>query len=243
MRKSTVSVRETVPSPWQVGQVVGDAPCAVAARAGDVELHAPAHLRHLAGAVALRALHAAAGGRLAVAGGAGLLAVDLDARLAAADGGPEVDRGLVFEVGARLRAVRLLGMLRAREDAGEDVFEAAPAGAAGFRAAVLAGNAALEAGEVEAAEVDRPAPAAGALLPRVGLGRRRVDLVGVEAHLVVNLALLLVAQNVVGLGDLLELLFGALVAGFTSGWYLRACLRKALRISSAVAVFLTPSVA
>ena len=51
------------------------------------------------------------------------------------------------------------------------------------------------------------------LLARIGLGLRRVDLVGVEAHLVVDLALLLVAQHVVGLGDLLELLLGLLVAG------------------------------
>ncbi len=90
------------------GAVVRDVAGAVAARAGDVELHAAAHLRHLAGAVALGALRAAADVRLAVAGGAGLLAVDLDARLAAADGGPEIDGGLVLEVGAGLRAARLL---------------------------------------------------------------------------------------------------------------------------------------
>ena len=85
-------------------------------------------------------VHRAAGVRLAVAGGADLLAVDLDARLAAANRRPEVDRGLVFEIGARLRAARLLRMLRARKDAGEDVFEAAPSRRA--RARLLAGNAA-----------------------------------------------------------------------------------------------------
>ena len=108
------------------GAGFGNAARAVAAGAVDVELHAAAHLRHLAGAMALGALHAAACGRLAVAGWAGLLAVNLDAGLAAANGGPEVDRSLVFEVGARLRPARLLPMLRAREHAGEDVFEAAP---------------------------------------------------------------------------------------------------------------------
>ena len=40
--------------------VVRNAPGPIAARAGDVEFHAAAHLRHLAGAVALRALHRAA---------------------------------------------------------------------------------------------------------------------------------------------------------------------------------------
>ena len=94
------------------GAVVRGAAGSVAARAGDVELHAAAHLRDLAGAVALGAGHRAAGVRLAVAGGACLLAVDLEARLTAADGGPEIDGGLIFEVGAGLRAARMLLMRR-----------------------------------------------------------------------------------------------------------------------------------
>ena len=130
MRNSTVSVRVTMPSPWQVGQSFEIWPRAVAARAGDVELHAAAHLRHLARAVALGTLCAASDVRLAMAGGAGLLAIDLDARLAAADGGPEVDRGLILEVGAGLRASRtLLRMLRAGKNAGKNISEAARAAA------------------------------------------------------------------------------------------------------------------
>ena len=182
----------------------------VAARAGDVELHAPAHLRHLASAVALSAGLGAASVRLAVAGGAHFLAIDLYACLAAANRRPEVDRGLVFKIGARLRTARRVRVLRARKNAGENVFEAAKALRA--RALALAGNTARETVEVEAAEVDRRPVAALALLARVGLGRRGIDLVGVEADLVVNLALLLVAKNVVGLGDLLELLLSLLVA-------------------------------
>ena len=46
----------------------------------------------------------------------------------------------------------------------------------------------------------------------IRLGLIRIDLVGVEADLIVDFALLLVAQNVVGLRDLLELLLGLLVA-------------------------------
>ena len=57
------------------------------------------------------------------------------------------------------------------------------------------------------------APAAGALLARIGFGRGRVDLVGIEADLVIDLALLFVAQNIVGLGDLFELLLGPLIVG------------------------------
>ena len=150
--------------------------------------------------------------RLAVAGGAHLLAIDLDARLAAANRGPEVDRGLVFKIGAGLRTARRLGMLRARENAGEDVFEAAKAPAGLALAAMLTWVAARETVEVEAAKIDGR-PAALALLARVGLGLRGIDLIGVETHLVVNLALLLVAQNVVGFGDLLELLLSLFVAG------------------------------
>src|SRR3981189_1867831 len=43
------------------------------------------------------------------------------------------------------------------------------------------------------------------------LRRRRIDVVRVEAKLVINLPLLLVAQNIVGFRDLLELLLRLLV--------------------------------
>ena len=101
-------------------------------------------------------------------------------------------------------------LLRSGEDAGENVLEAAPRLDEPGPGLLPRMAAALKSGEVEAVEVDRSA-AARALLARIGLGLRRVDLVGVEAELVVHLALLLVAQNVVGLGDLLELLLGLLV--------------------------------
>src|SRR6185437_15143483 len=100
---------------------------AIAARAGDVELHAAAHLRNLAGAVALRACGRAAGVRLAVAGGTDFLAIDLQAHLSAADGGPEIHGDLVFEVGARLRSVRTLRLASARKYPGKNIFETTPA--------------------------------------------------------------------------------------------------------------------
>src|ERR1019366_5368300 len=48
---------------------------------------------------------------------------------------------------------------------------------------------------------------------RVGLRRSRIDVVGVESDLVVNLPLLGIAEDVVGLGKSLELFFSAFVAG------------------------------
>src|SRR5579872_407215 len=195
------------------GTVIGDAAGSIAARARDVEFHASAHLRHLAGAVALGTSHGTAGVRLPVAGGAGLLAMDLQTRLAAANGRPEIDGGLILEVGARLRAARTL-IVRAAEDAGEDVFEVAPGGRActGLRSSARTGKT----GKVEPFEVDRRT-ATPLLLPSICLGLRGIDLVGVETELVVNLALLFVAQDVVGFGDFFELLFGLLVPGIDVG--------------------------
>ena len=54
--------------------------------------------------------------------------------------------------------------------------------------------------------------------------RCRINLVGVKTELVENFALLLVRQNIVGLGNLLELLFGLLVARI----YVRVILAREL---------------
>src|SRR5271157_1238533 len=192
--------------------VIGDAACTVAFGAGNVELHAPAHLRHLPCAVALRALHRSAGRGLSVAGGTNLLAAHLQPRLSAADSRPEVHRSLIFQIRPRLRTARPLRLLRPAEDAGKNVLEAAPASRICRRMLAPAlPRSALKAGEVEAAEIHRTAMARA--LPRISLGLRRIDLVRVEAQLVVYLALLFVAQHVVGLGDLLDLLLGPLIAG------------------------------
>ena len=79
-----------------------------------------------------------------------------------------------------------------------------------------------EAGEVEAAEVEgnalltagsRASAAARRACTSVGLGRGGIDVVGVEAELVVDLALLLFGEDVVGFGDLFEFFFGLLIPG------------------------------
>src|SRR5262249_23823695 len=60
----------------------------------------------------------------------------------------------------------------------------------------------------------------GATGPSIGLCRRGIDVVGVETNLIVDLALLGIAENVIGLGDLLESLFCFLVAGIDVGMIL-----------------------
>jgi len=60
----------------------------------------------------------------------------------------------------------------------------------------------------------------GAATTRISLGCCRVDVVGIETNLIVNLALLRVAENVVGLRENLELLLGRLVSGIYVGMVL-----------------------
>ena len=100
-------------------------------------------------------------------------------------------------------------LLRAGKDARKNILEAAPRPRTCARLLLRAARAAKPR-EIEAAKIHRRL-IAPRLLPRIRLGLRRVDLVGVEAKLVIHLALLLVAQNVVGLGDFLELLLRLLV--------------------------------
>ncbi len=119
------------------------------------------------------------------------------------------------------------------EDVGEDVAESAA------RARSRAGRARAfgEVVEVEAAEIEgnflgvgaRSAARTAALArsaesacaetaaAAVGFGCSGIDVVGVEAKLVVNLALLGIAENVVGFGERLELFFRGLVAGIHVG--------------------------
>ena len=105
MRNSICSVRVTVAFAVAGGADILYLSGAAASRALDVELHPAAHLRHLAGAVALRASLRASGRRLALARRANLLPLDLQPRCAAANRRPEVDIDLVFEIGSRLGAL------------------------------------------------------------------------------------------------------------------------------------------
>src|SRR5207248_8862124 len=64
---------------------------------------------------------------------------------------------------------------------------------------------------------------------RVGFGRGRINVVGIKTELVVNLALLGIAKNVVGLGDFFEPLLRLLVTGI----YIRMVLARQLAESLA----------
>ena len=95
---------------------------------------------------------------------------------------------------------------------------------------------AIEVGEIESLKIKGHTLlwtcATGARTPIAAAGcrfrLRRIDLVGVEAELVVDFPLLLVAQNIVGFGDFLELLFGLLVAGIYIGVIFARKLAKGL---------------
>ena len=63
-------------------------------------------------------------------------------------------------------------------------------------------------------------PSGAAARAGIGIGRRGIDVVRVKPKLVVNLPLLGIAQNIVGLGERLELLLRALVAGIDVGMVL-----------------------
>ena len=141
-----------------------------ASRTLDVELHPSAHLRHLARAVALRALAASAGGRLALARRARLLPLDLQPRHAAAHRRPEVHAHLVLQVGPRPRPARRLAP--AAEDPAEDVLEASakPAARLLLRSAAPMPAAALEVREIEPSKVERHLLPAASARPRAPPG-------------------------------------------------------------------------
>ena len=147
---------------------------------------------------------------------------------AAANRLPERDRNLVFEIGAahggrlclrgsrrrrcwrgcrenlRLAARRHRQLVRNRSYRSRS----APRG---WRAP-SSGSCARSRKAAEAACAESRAAAAC-----VGLGRCRIDVVRVEAELIVNLALLGIAENVVGFRDNLELLLGRFVSGIHVG--------------------------
>src|ERR1700761_231649 len=163
-----------------------------------------------------------------MAGGACLLTQNLKPCRPSAHRGPEVGVDRVFEIGTGLRpALRLPAAGLLVEDAGEDVAEAAPTATGRSRSGLaLRSGTTFEVGEVEAFKIERHFLRSGSAAARTRpsitapsgrFGLRGVDLVGVKAELIVDFALLFVAQDVVGFGDLLELLFRLLVAGVHIG--------------------------
>src|SRR5579871_3573076 len=221
----------------RIAQLAG----AAAARARQIELHGAGHLADVACPFALRTSDFAGASRAgAVAGAADFVAGDIDPSGGALDGLPEIDIHYIFEVSALL-GLGLRRFTAVAEKLGKDVAET---GGAGFgSAATGAAGAALRAGKVigkiEPPEVHSGtgAPASTARSARAGKA-----VFGVEAVLIVHLALFGIAQDVVGFLNVFEALFGGLSPGLRSGWYLRASLRYAFRTSSASALRGTPSV-
>ena len=130
---------------------------------------------------------------------------------------PEADVHLVFKIAARFLLEFGFAASAATKHRGENVLESA---ATAGTPACCPGSVG-EVAEVEAAEVERnPLPSClraafgrTATSACVGLRRCGIDVVRVEAELVVDLALFRIAKNVVGFGERFELLLCGLVAG------------------------------
>src|ERR1019366_2814305 len=176
-----------------VAQLAGTA----ASRATEVELHGAGHLADVSRTFALLAGGlAGAGGTGTAAGIADVVARDIDARLGAFDGLPEVDIHDVLEVAA-LFGFDVGGFVATAEELREDVAETA---GAGFVTAAAGGRAARSGrhiGEVETAEIEMGTglPTASRATWRAGAGK---TVLGIKAELVVHGTLLGVTEHVVG---------------------------------------------
>ena len=221
-----------MPSPWHTGHVEIFLP--VPWQRGHCTLNfmrppvcviwpLPLHCGHLPGASSVPVPMAIA---------AGVAARNIQPHHAAADRRPERNIDLIFEIGAGLRA--FFGCSGTAASA-EDVRKRCRGSRRRRSGRSLSSPAAFEQiGEIEAAEVEwtrpvrrlppepsggnrRQSPPPGAPRARISFRRRRIDVVRVEPKLVVNLAFLGIAEDVVGFGDCLELFLGDLSPGFTSG--------------------------
>src|SRR5271157_20551 len=182
------------------GADVAQLAASAAARAGEAELHGAGHLRHVAGAMTLRTGHFAATARARpVAGGADFVAIDVELGLHAADGLPEIDIHYIFEIAALFRArLSLLRPTPAAKELRENIAETAGVGAPATRELILIGK--IESVEIHSRVRTRRA--------RRGPGESAL---GIKTVLVVHLALLGVAENVVGFLHILETILGGFV--------------------------------
>jgi len=198
-------------------------PGTVAARASHVELHAPTRLRNLSTSSALRALAGRFQIAISVTITANIPPGNVEPHDSATDRRPERNVDLIFEIGTRLRTFLSSRSAPSAENSGEDVAEASSSAGLSATASTF-----KQIGKIESAEIEVHALAAGSRLTlgeasesartgrattRIGLGRRRINVVGVETELVVNLALLGIAENVVGFGEGFELFFRGFIAG------------------------------
>src|SRR3954470_6793159 len=190
---------------------------AMTPRTRHVEFHAPASLAHLARAFTVGTSLSRTDCRLAFADGANVLAGDIQSHNGSADGLPKSNCHLIFQICSRFGTLWLWTCAAAGEDAGEDVAKSTTA------AGTLSATAG-EVGKVKATKIEwnslpsrasatrvraSSSPAAGA---SIGFGGCRIDVVGVEANLIVNFPLLRIAEDVVGLRELLEPFLSLLIS-------------------------------
>ena len=195
---------------------------AAAAWARYVELHASTGLGYLSLTAALGAGRRALLVSAAAAGGANVLPADVHPQLGAAYRLPKAYADLVLKICARLwtaAKTRLVAGTASShsKDVAENIAEAAGAGAPAARPPSAGEIRKIEAAKIEGdprcATARTRCPPGAAARPSTGisLGRCRIDVVGVKTKLVIDLALLGIAQNIIGLGDFLEPLLGFLV--------------------------------
>ncbi len=181
---------------------------AIAARAGKAEFHSAGHLVDAARAIALWAHGGGATHRAcAVAGLANFLTRGIEAHLSAADGLPEVDVEPVFQIRTFLRTAGGFLAAVAAEELAEDVAKS-PSSAASLRAGP--GTMVDVIGKIETAETHAGLTGRRTTLPGAWAAGR--DVVGIEAVLIVNLALLRFAQDIVRFLHFLETLLSGFVA-------------------------------
>src|SRR5579875_117101 len=149
-----------------------------------------------------------------MAGLANLVAGDIHASLGAADRLPEIDIHYVFKIAA-LFGPRLAGR-PAAEKLRKDIAEPAGAGLGAASPGGARSRAAEDVGEIEPAEIHIWRGSA-AWAARSGAGK---PVFRIEPVLIVHLALLGVAQHVIGFLHVLEALFGGLVARVQIGMIL-----------------------
>src|SRR5207244_6034568 len=196
---------------------------AVAARASHVELHASTGLFDRPLALTLRTYARGFDIAISVTIAADIAAGEIQPHDASADRRPERHGYLVFEVGSRLSAFLRGGAVASAENSGEDVAETSRASTSS-----PAPSSFEQIGEIEPSEVEVRALTAGSGLAvgkpsestgagwaatRISLSRRWINIVRVEAELVVNLALLGIAEYVVSFGESLKFFFGSFVSG------------------------------
>src|SRR5580704_14642540 len=128
---------------------------------------------------------------------------DLNLLHRAADGIPEVDLDLIFQIAAGLLLHFHFPAASAAEELAEQVAETCAAGASG-RARAAAGI------EIKSAEIKIDAGITGIASRRRGT---RLIVVAIKSVLVVHLAFLAIRQHVVRFLQLLEFFFRSLVAG------------------------------